>query len=71
MHHFKKDNNRHQIKLCSNKGNIFHGVTFPNLTDEGAIAEARIVWANTFIRHKKWLEVIDPQGDLILEFDNL
>ena len=67
MHHFKNENNRHQIKLCSNKGGIFHGCTLPGLTDEEAIKEGRRVWAENFIRHDKWIEIIDADGNLILQ----
>ena len=71
MHHFKNSNNRHHIKLCSTKGRIYSGYTYPNLTIEEVKQEARDVWNNNFKRHYKWLEIANPKGEVIFKYDNL
>jgi len=71
MHFFKNENNRHHIKLCSTKGNIYSGHTRPNMRLEEVINEARDVWINNFKRHKKWIEVADSDGEIVFKHSNL
>ena len=71
MHHFKNKNNRYHIKLCSNKGRIYSGYTSPNLTLEEVKQEAREVWSENFMRHKKWLQIADCNGEIVFKHDNL
>jgi hypothetical protein len=71
VHHFKNNNNRYHIKLCSNKGKILSHYTFPNLSLEQAKNEARFIWATVFVLHKKWLEIANQEGQIVFKHDNL